>query len=188
MSSCSTCSCLSCPDHSRVLKDLSTRANPSSLSDAQWELIAPLLPAPVRSARRGGRPEKWPRRLGGFQGWAPTTTLWPRHSTRCTRPSSSVTRDPGRTSTPSSSPPPGTTTNSHNHIQINRPPHNPGLDSSQDATGFQVLHRRWVVERTFTWLTANHRLVRDYKTLPDHHEDMIYIAMIHLVCQRLATH
>lgn len=63
MSSCPTCSCLSCPDHSRVLKDLATRTCPSSLSDAQWELIAPLLPAPASSAGRGGRPEKWPRRL-----------------------------------------------------------------------------------------------------------------------------
>lgn len=63
MSSCPTCSCLSCPDHSRVLKDLATRTCPSSLSDAQWELIAPLLPAPASSAGRGRRPEKWPRRL-----------------------------------------------------------------------------------------------------------------------------
>ena len=63
MSSRPTCSCLSCPDHSRVLKDLATRTCPSSLSDAQWELIAPLLPAPASSAGRGRRPEKWPRRL-----------------------------------------------------------------------------------------------------------------------------
>jgi transposase len=34
------------------------RCNPSDLTDAQWKLIEPLLPAP----RRGGRPEKHPRR------------------------------------------------------------------------------------------------------------------------------
>ena len=51
---------------------------------------------PVRL--RGGR-------LGEFQGRLLSASPWPRHSTRCTRPSSSVTRDPGRTSTPSSTPP-----------------------------------------------------------------------------------
>ena len=55
-SSCPTCSCLSCPDHSRVLKDLSARAYPSSLSDTPWELIAPLLPAPASSAGRDHTP------------------------------------------------------------------------------------------------------------------------------------
>ena len=59
---------------------------------------------------------------------------------------------------------------------------------SQDAKGFQVLHRRWVVERIFTWLTTNRQLVRNYETRPDHHEAMIYIDMIHLISQRLATH
>lgn len=59
---------------------------------------------------------------------------------------------------------------------------------SQDAKGFQVLHRRWVVERIFTWLTTNRQLVRNYETRPDHHEAMIYIAMIHLIGQRLAAH
>ncbi|MFG2059436.1 IS5 family transposase [Micromonospora sp. NPDC048930] len=35
----------------------------SSLTDAQWAIIEPLLPAPGNTAGRGGRPEKHPRRL-----------------------------------------------------------------------------------------------------------------------------
>jgi transposase len=34
------------------------------------------------------------------------------------------------------------------------------------AKGFVLLHRRWVVERSFAWLTKFRRLVRDYETLP----------------------
>ena len=33
-----------------------------------------------------------------------------------------------------------------------------------DAQGFRVLPRRWVVERTFGWLKRQRRLVRDYET------------------------
>ena len=32
--------------------------------------------------------------------------------------------------------------------------------------GFVLLHRRWVVERCFAWLTNFRRLVHDYETLP----------------------
>ena len=39
---------------------------------------------------------------------------------------------------------------------------------SDTATGFEVLPRRWMVERTFGWLVKHRRLVRDYETLPDH--------------------
>jgi len=52
--------------------------------------------------------------------------------------------------------------------------------------GFLVLPRRWVVERTFGWITKHRRCVRDYETLPEHHEAMIYIAMIMTMSRRLA--
>lgn len=56
---------------------------------------------------------------------------------------------------------------------------------SDDAKGFQLLHRRWVVERTFGWLMKHRRLVRDYETRPEHHEALIHIALIMTMSRRL---
>lgn len=55
-----------------------------------------------------------------------------------------------------------------------------------DQRGFAVLPRRWVVERTFSWLMRHRRLVRDYERLPETHEAMIKWAMIALMLNRLA--
>ncbi|WP_344141507.1 transposase, partial [Streptomonospora arabica] len=52
--------------------------------------------------------------------------------------------------------------------------------------GFQVLPRRWVVERTFGWLVRNRRLARDYERLTGNSETMVKIAMIRLMATRLA--
>ena len=52
--------------------------------------------------------------------------------------------------------------------------------------GFAVLPRRWVVERTFAWLTRCRRLDRDYERLPAHAEAMIKWAMIGHMIRRLA--
>jgi len=54
-----------------------------------------------------------------------------------------------------------------------------------EACGFQVLPRRWVVERTFGWFNRYRRLSKDYEFLTDTSETMIYIAMIHLMLKRL---
>jgi putative transposase len=54
--------------------------------------------------------------------------------------------------------------------------------------GFQVLPRRWVVERTFAWLSFCRRLSKDYEVLPETSEAMIYVAMIHLMVRRIAIH
>lgn len=43
-------------------------------------------------------------------------------------------------------------------------------------TGFVVLRRRWVVERTFAWILKCRRLVRDYEQLPRVAETLITIA------------
>jgi transposase len=51
---------------------------------------------------------------------------------------------------------------------------------------FIVLPRRWVVERTFSWITRSRRTVRDYERLPAHHETMIHWAMIIVMSRRLA--
>jgi putative transposase len=56
----------------------------------------------------------------------------------------------------------------------------------QEAKGFVLLPRRWVVERTFAWLTQCRRLSKDYETLPKSSEALIYIAMIRVMVRRLA--
>jgi putative transposase len=50
---------------------------------------------------------------------------------------------------------------------------------------FEVLPRRWVVERTFAWISKHRRTVRDYEHLPASHEAMILWAMIALMTRRL---
>ncbi|WP_093267576.1 IS5 family transposase [Saccharopolyspora shandongensis] len=57
---------------------------------------------------------------------------------------------------------------------------------SDEAKGFRVLPRRWVVERTFGWLVRNRRLARDYERLTANSETMIKLAMIRLMATRLA--
>lgn len=52
--------------------------------------------------------------------------------------------------------------------------------------GFQVQPRRWVVERTFAWLTDCRRLSKDYEVYAETSEAFIYLAMIHLMLRRLA--
>jgi transposase len=54
-----------------------------------------------------------------------------------------------------------------------------------DVKGFQVLPRRWVVERTFGWLGRCRRLARDYERKTAHAEAMIKVAMIRLMAARL---
>ncbi|MFJ2722696.1 IS5 family transposase [Streptomyces sp. NPDC087437] len=60
---------------------------------------------------------------------------------------------------------------------------------SDDTTGFVVLPRRWVVERTLdptSWLMRSRRLVRDVETLPAMHEAMVLWSMTMLMSGRLA--
>jgi len=57
---------------------------------------------------------------------------------------------------------------------------------TDDTVGFVVLPRRWVVERTLSWLMRSRRLVRDYETLPAMHEAMVLWSMTMLMSGRLA--
>lgn len=57
---------------------------------------------------------------------------------------------------------------------------------SDGVQGFEVLPRRWVVERTLGWLMRQRRLVRDYETTESSAEAWIYIAMIRIQLRRLA--
>ena len=52
--------------------------------------------------------------------------------------------------------------------------------------GFEVLPRRWVVERTFGWMMRWRRLVRDYEQRIDVSEAMIQVAMGSLLLRRIA--
>jgi len=55
----------------------------------------------------------------------------------------------------------------------------------EQTQGFVLLPKRWVVERTFGWLMGCRRLVRDYETLPETSETLIYLAMIRIMVKRL---
>jgi len=55
-----------------------------------------------------------------------------------------------------------------------------------DQKGFQVLPKRWVIERTNAWVTRNRRMARDYERLAETSESFIYILMIRLGLRRLA--
>jgi len=52
--------------------------------------------------------------------------------------------------------------------------------------GFKVLPRRWVVERTFSWIDQNRRMSKDYERLSETSEAFIYLAMARLMVRRLA--
>jgi putative transposase len=52
--------------------------------------------------------------------------------------------------------------------------------------GFKVLPRRWVVERTFSWLSQNRRMSKDYERLCATGEAFVYAAMTRLMVKRLS--
>jgi len=56
----------------------------------------------------------------------------------------------------------------------------------EGSKGFVLLPRRWVVERTFGWLSHYRVLSKDYEVLPRNSEAVVYVAMIHLMVRRLA--
>ena len=54
--------------------------------------------------------------------------------------------------------------------------------------GFQILPRRWVVERTLAWISRCRRTVRDYERLPDHHAAFVQWSMIIIMTRRLVRY
>ena len=54
------------------------------------------------------------------------------------------------------------------------------------AKGFVVLPKRWIVERTFAWISRCRRNSKDYERTTESSETMIYITMIGLMSRRLA--
>ena len=57
---------------------------------------------------------------------------------------------------------------------------------TDDLSGFQVLPRRWVVERTNAWISRRRRCARDYERLISQHEAMVQIAAIIQMARRAA--
>jgi transposase len=294
------CTCLSCPAHpngsapAEAGTGTGTANRPaacgfyptSSLTDAQWRVIAPLLPAPGNTRGKGGRPEKHPRRLvldaifylvvGGI-AWAqlphdfpPAKTVyglyarWVKagawqhihdtlrdlvrlHEGRDPAPTAAIidsqsVRGADTVPTRSRGYDAGKKINGRKrHIAVDtgglllaivvtvaglqdrdaghrlltalrsrfttvvhvwadggyagrlvvwaRAVLALGVEivkRTDDLAGFHVLPRRWVVERTFAWISKKRRCVRDYETRPDHHEAMVHIAMIMTMSRRLA--
>jgi putative transposase len=62
----------------------------------------------------------------------------------------------------------------------------PSEQGNAETKGFVVLKKRWIVERTFAWLTKFRRLVRDYAETIQSSEAWVRIAMIHIMARRLA--
>jgi putative transposase len=58
----------------------------------------------------------------------------------------------------------------------------------EPTTGFKgVLPRRWVAERTFSWLLQSRRLSKEYERLPATSEALVYLTMSRLMLRRLAA-
>jgi transposase len=53
-------------------------------------------------------------------------------------------------------------------------------------SGFTVLPRRWIIERTFAWLMRSRRLARDYEARTDSSEAMVLWSMTMMMSRRLA--
>jgi putative transposase len=51
---------------------------------------------------------------------------------------------------------------------------------------FKILPKRWIVERTFGWLSNYRRFAKDYAYHPANSEALILIAASHLMLRRLA--
>ena len=59
------------------------------------------------------------------------------------------------------------------------------LDDAGYEPGFRVIPRRWVVERTFSWLGRQRRMSKDYERLTSTEEMFIYLVGIRLLLARL---
>ena len=62
------------------------------------------------------------------------------------------------------------------------------IKRSDTAKGFEVLPRRWVVERTFAWLGRCRRLAKDWEKSIASAEAWVFVAHIRLLTRRLARY
>jgi transposase len=161
----------------------------SDLTDAQWAALEPLLPVMLCLTVLGGRPEKHHRRAmidamlyvadngvkwrnlpRDFPKWKAVYAMfarWKRDGAWADHGYHGDYRDWAAREL---------------GIQVRIAERDPG----QDAKGFQVLPRRWVVERTHAWISRRRRCARDYERLPEHHAGMVQLAAITQMTRRLA--
>jgi len=61
------------------------------------------------------------------------------------------------------------------------------IKRSDTAQGFEVLPRRWVVERTFAWFSRNRRLAKDFEKTIESSTAWLFLASVQLMTRRLAS-
>jgi putative transposase len=61
------------------------------------------------------------------------------------------------------------------------------VERAPGTRGFSIQPRRWIVERSFAWLTRNRRLAKDYERTVQTSETMIELAATRLLLCRLAS-
>lgn len=59
------------------------------------------------------------------------------------------------------------------------------VDRTPSKRGFAVLPNRWIVERSFGWLSRNRRMSKEYERKVQTSETLIELAMIRLLVARL---
>ena len=60
------------------------------------------------------------------------------------------------------------------------------VERDREAEGFEVIPKRWIVERTFSWLGRSRRLSKDYERKVQTSECLMEVATIRLILRRLA--
>ena len=60
------------------------------------------------------------------------------------------------------------------------------IKRSDRAKGFEILPRRWVVERTFAWLNRNRRLAKDFEHTIASATAWLFMASVQLITRRIA--
>jgi putative transposase len=58
---------------------------------------------------------------------------------------------------------------------------------NDDVKGFEILPWRWIVERTFAWISRNRRMSKDFERLPETTEAWIYLSMFSIMSNRLES-
>ena len=59
---------------------------------------------------------------------------------------------------------------------------------SDGAEGFEIIPRRWVVERTFAWLNRNRRLAKDFERTIESATAWLFMASVQMIARRIASH